>query len=474
MARISVDIANGWYQSFSPQLADLICVNLRPVVVESPAYSATALRSSEGVREVVDTLLKTSRGAKEAQGRPYFVQENALISLNADGTFVNHSDFSGVPISGTGRVKMAASRTLIWVVVPGGNSYHFNIATGVVTLNEELTFLGPAIDVWFKDSFFFFLTESIVFNANLDGITFTPTDFGTAEVDPDIISSGMVSNGQFYALGTETIQPYQTVGGSGFPLATIPTGTVERGLSSRFGAVKANNTFYFIGGGDQQEVAIWQFTGNSAVKVSTPAIDHFMQEAGDEEINAVFAWSYQIDGEEFVGFTFANRTFVYQVVASQRMGRSIWAERETSGTRWRVNTVVRAYNNIYVGDERTGKIGILDPSIYTEYGDKVLREFSTQPFNFDGAPVFANQYEMVMATGVGNAESPNPVVQHSYSENGMNFTPTLTRKMGEAGNYGHRVVWRRMGKIDRDRVLKFSTYEPVETSFFRLEADVVA
>jgi len=472
MPSVAVDIANGFYESFSPQYADLTCINLRPYISEGPAYSPTALRSTDGIDEEVLTSLKTSRGAKESQGIPYFVQRNSFISVSADGTFIDHSALNAVPITGTGRVKMAASRTIIWIVVPDGNSYYFNIDTGVLTLNLDPGFLGPAIDVVFKDSFFIFATRKIIFNSNLDGITFTPSDFGTAEVDPDEITALEVSNGQLYVLGTETIQPYRGSGGAGFPYTPVITNTLERGCAARFGAVKANNTFYFIGGGDQQEAAIWQFAGNNAIKISTPAIDHFIQALDDDQIKGVFSWSYQVEGEEYVGFTFANRTFVYQVVATQLKGRKIWHERQSAGTRWRVNTVVRAYNRVYVGDERTDKIGVIDPNIFTEYGDTVNREFTSQPFNFDGSPAFAGKYEMVMATGVGNAASPNPVVNHSYSTNGVNFTPQIPREMGQAGNYGHRVVWRRKGRIERERVLHFQTHEPVETTFFRIEADL--
>jgi hypothetical protein len=46
--------------------------------------------------------------------------------------------------------------------------------------------------------------------------------------------------------------------------------------------------------------------------------------------------------------------------------------------------------------------------------------------------------------------------------------------MGKQGEFGHRVVWRRMGKIERQRVLEFSTNEPCETTFFRIEADIEA
>lgn len=469
MVRGTLDIASGFYESFSPQYADLVCNNLRPYVSESPAYSPTSLRSTDGIREEVTTLFKTSRGAIEAKGTPFFVQENEFISLDEAGNVTTFGT-----ITGTGRVSMAASQTLIWIVVPDGNSYHFNIATGVLTLNLDPGFLGPAIAVAFKDSFFFFCTETIIFNANLDGITFSPTDFGTAEVNPDIIQTILELNGQFYAVGTETIQPYQTTGGSGFPLSTITTATVNRGVASRFGVVKANNTFYFIGGGDQQEVSIWVFTGTSAVKVSTPAIDHFMQEQSDDAIKSVFALSYETEGDEQISFTFPNRTFVYWPQTSQKLGRNIWTEKSTAGTRHRVNTVVRAFNRIYVGDERTEKIGIIDPSIFTEYGDTVSREFTTQPFNAQGATLFANEYEMVMASGVGNAASTNPVVNHSYSENGVNFTPTTSREMGEVGQFSKRQVWRRRGRIARSRVLKFQTNEPVETTFFVIEAEVEA
>ena len=81
---------------------------------------------------------------------------------------------------------------------------------------------------------------------------------------------------------------------------------------------------------------------------------------------------------------------------------------------------------------------------------------------------------MVMASGVGNAASTNPVVNHSYSENGVNFTPTTSREMGEVGQFSKRQVWRRRGRIARSRVLKSQTNEPVETTFFVIEAEVEA
>jgi hypothetical protein len=468
MARVPLDISNGFYESFAPQFADLICNNLRPVVPESEAYSQTALRATDGIDSFIESTYKTSRGAIEVNDVAYFVQANQFISVASDGTITAYGT-----ISGTGLVSMANSSTYIWIVVPETDSYYFNIGTGTLTLNADPNFLGPATSVRFKDSFFFFTTDSIVFNSDLDGITFTPTDYGTAEVDPDKIWTGEVCNGQYYAIGSRTIQPYQTVGGSGFPLDPIVNGTIERGLAARFAIAKADNTFFFMGGGDQQEVAIWRFTGNSAVKISTPAVDHYIQGLTNTQIESCFAFSYQTDGEEFVCFTFPNRTLVYQIYTSQKKGRNIWHERTSNDSRWRVNTIVRAHNKLYVGDELTDKIGILNPATPTEFGDTVFREFSTQPFNFDGAPAFVGSYELVMTTGVGNSSSTNPVVTHTYSEDGINFSPMFTREIGAVGEFSTRVIWRRMGRIARQRVLKFSVNEPCIVAFYRIEAEVI-
>jgi len=474
--RLPLDLSSGWYESFSRQMADLKCENMRPFFPESDGYNFSGARSTDGIREEVDTLLKTSRGAIEAGGVPYFVQDDTLISLAADGTQTNYTlddGGSAVTIVGTGRVSMAASSSLIWIVVPNGNTYFFRIGTGRINLNLDAGMLSGANAVVFFRSFFFFCSTTQVWNADLDGVSFTATSFGTAEVNPDPIQSILEVNGQFYAVGTETIQPYRGVGGSGFPIATVTTSTVQRGMAAKFAWAKADNTFFFMGGGDQQEVAIWRFVGNDAVKISTPAVDHYMQGLSNTEIEGVFAWSYQTEGEEYVGFTFANKTLVYQVIGSRLAQKSLLHERSSSETRWRVNTVVRAYNQIYVGDERTEKIGIIDPSIFTEYGDTLHREIVSQPFNFKGAPLFANSYEMVCATGVGIPADPNPVLNHTYSNNGVNFIPShVSRDLGEAGDFGVRCVFRRKGKLPQKRVFKWWTDTPAETTFYRMEAEV--
>lgn len=466
-ARIILDISEGFYESFSPQLANLRCVNLVPFVPESPAYSATGLRSTEGLVQKVDTGLGIGRGSIRSGTTPFFVQGKSLLSITQDGTITNYG-----AITGTGPVSMAQNGTILWVVVPNGDSFFLVISTGVLTKNVDPNFLGPATSVQFISGFFVFTTDDLFFNANLDGTTFTPTDFGVAEINPDKIVRGLADHNQLYILGTETIQVFKAVGGSGFPFQTIGGAVIERGLSARFGIVRADNTFFFMGGGGNEESAIYRFTGPSVVKISTPAIDSFIQGLSADEIESCVADTWATGGEEFIQFSFSSRTFVYLVSSSAKKGRHIWTEKETNGSQHRGTAVIEAFKEILFLDTLDSKIGVLDPKTFTEYGETKSRLFSTQPFAQDGKVLFANSYEMVMETGVGNDATENPVLNSRYSNNGINFFQTIARSIGGKGEFDTRVVWRRMGRIPRQRVLEFEITEPCSVTFYRIEAEI--
>jgi len=467
MARVPLDISNGFYESFSKPLANQQCVNLYPVVPETPARSQTAIRQTPGIDSFGTVSDLIGRGRDKIGETPFFVIGNSLYETASSGASINRGT-----IAGTGPVSMANDGTLIWIVVPGAQSYHFDTTTNTLTLNTDPNFLGPATSVSFKDGFFVFTTDDIIFNSNLDGTTFTPTDFGTAEIDPDKIFTSLVIHNQLMIPGTEIIEVFQTVGGAGFPFQRVSGAQIDKGLSARFAIVQADNTFFWMGGSNNELPSIYRAQGANSIKVSTPAIDRLIQSHTDAEIQDVTAWAYSQDGEEFIGFKFPATTIVFQVVASSRKGRPIWHERKTVGTTWRINFIQEAFGKLLTVDDQSGEIGRMDSNLFTEFSATPNRQFSTEPFNQDGLPLFASKYELIMETGVGNASSTAPVVNSSFSDNSVNFFQMLPRSIGGIGEFNTRVLWRRMGRIPRQRVLSFQVKEPCKIAFYRIEADL--
>ena len=134
----------------------------------------------------------------------------------------------------------------------------------------------------------------------------------------------------------------------------------------------------FVGAGANESPAIWALSGNSVAKISTTAIDKELSALTENQIADIYSWAYAEKGAYFVGFALPGTTLVYDTI-SQR-----WHERKSyvdgSLGAYRVNALVRAYNQLWAGDLVDGRIGRLSQEVYTEYGTEIRRSIVTQPF----------------------------------------------------------------------------------------------
>ena len=234
----------------------------------------------------------------------------------------------------------------------------------------------------------------------------------------------------------------------------------------------------WIGGGVNESPAIWAFSGNTAEKVSTTAIDSILQKMPTEEIQGAFAYSFAQSGAYFAGFTFDTITLEFNTVTNKWNTRTSLvtdARGEVSIQRWRANSVVTAYNRVLCGDAIDGRIGDMRRDIYTEYGGEILRVFSTQPFANQGTSFFVPNLELTMESGVGlEGVTVEPQIRLSYSKDAKTFNNEIWRGFGKIGEYFRRAIWRRLGRFSRFAVFRFEMSEPVKPVIIKLEADIVS
>jgi len=242
--------------------------------------------------------------------------------------------------------------------------------------------------------------------------------------------------------------------------------------------VDFDNSFLFIGGDVGEKPAIWKAVGSNASKISTSSVDQLIQKNTKEEIAKARAFTYAENGNYFAVFTIGNDTFVYDATTSALSGKHEWHERQSGITNgsgfqvWRSIHGIKAFGDIQVGDDRSGKIGTLDFDIKTEYGDKVERFFTTKPFINAGDSIFSHEIELLMQTGVGDATTPNPQIRMDYSDDeGRTFSNEISKSMGEVGEFKTRVRWSRLGRIPNTRMLRFKMTDPVEYNVYSLFAN---
>jgi hypothetical protein len=332
-------------------------VNFYPNIAQAPALNQETLYGTAGLEEVANAdTLTGNRGSHEMNGVPYFVMENRLFSMATDLSLTFHGE-----IAGTGRVSMADNGTQLMVLVPDGNGYIYNHVAdtfGQIT-DTDFTANGNPQLVVFIDGYFCLTTDTkkfIVSSLN-DGFNYNALDFGTAESDPDDIVAPVVFKNQLFIGGSQTIEAFQNIGGADFPFQR--TGLfLQKGIVSPFSIQTLQDTFVFIGAGQNESPAIWVLQGNDVAKISTTAIDKELSALTQAQVSSIYSWGYAEKGAYFVGFSLPSSTLVYDIITKRWHERKSVVDNTLGG--YRVTSMVRAYNKIWAGDLIDGRIGRLD------------------------------------------------------------------------------------------------------------------
>lgn len=476
---MQLEIATGFYQSESLPLTAQRCINLRPVVPQASALNQRALLDVQGINELTltgATINGLNRGAAVVAGVPYFVNGNNLYSITAGLVVTDH----GV-IEGNKRVSLANNGQFLVIVDPGNKAYSFDNETSVLIQITDTDFI-VSDTVSFKDGFFIFTASdgSVFFISNLnDPLTYNALDFGSADVRPDKIVASFVNHNELFIPGEVTFELFQNVGGADFPFVRVPGGDTQKGLFAKHSIIDFDNSFVFVGGAVNEQAAIWRMQGTGVKKISTSAIDNAIQKFTKDEIADAFAMTKAVKGSFEVYFTFTSsvipsKTFVYDATASALAEESTWYERQSGVTdnKWRVNSIVNVYGQLWVGDSIDGRIGQLDKDTHTEYGEVIFRQKTSRPFTSDQVPAFIDELKLTMESGVGNIGEDAPQIRMDFSDDGgETFSNEFWRTYGKIGRRERLPSWRRQGRVPRNRVLRFTTTENVRSNILRLDAE---
>lgn len=480
MPKVTLPIANGFYESESLPISAQECVNWYPNIVQSAGLSQETLFGTPGIIELTTTgeVFQENRGAHVKSGIPYFVNGTSLYSLDKSLDVEGNEVFSTTDlgtIEGTGGVSMADNGTQLMILVPGGKGYIYNEDSGspfVEITDLDFTANGAPQYCVFIDGYFAATTDTKkwIISALNDGTNWASTDVASAESDPDVIVAPVVQANQIFITGSETTEAYQNIpNGAGFPFVRSNI-FLDKGCFAPLTLVSAHGTFMMIGGGVNESPAVWQFTGGSFQKVSTTAIDSILSSFSDTVVAAAFSFTYADRGAYFIGFTVGNRTFVYDVITQR------WHERKSRlnelDVQWRVRSIVTAYGRTIVGDTIDGRIGQLSSEVYTEYGAIIRRVISTQPLANQGFAVKVSMVELTIESGVGNTDRPDPLISMDISDDAKTFDYERTMPMGKIGEYDRRAVWYRNGRAPRFRIFRFIMSDPVKPVIIKLEMTI--
>lgn len=487
---MEIPIGGSFYQMDSLPISAQECVNLFCNIPETPTVSKKQLLIPAGIRLATEAGSDApNRGSHNFLGYPYFVNGSGLYRVDQSIDGFGAKTYSATLVSGatelpgTERVIIADNGQeggQMVIVCPAldtkFNAFIYTTGGGLFAISDN-DFDGPVADVNYVDGYFWFTKKNgqRVFISELrDGAAYIATDFTSAEADPDYNVRSFILRNQPYVFGEQTVQAYQNVGGAGFPFTYIQGSVQAKGLASIYAVAEVNDLMIFLGGAVNESPAIWITNGGSIERLSTTPIDEEISTYEANTISACFAWTYSQAGAQFLGFNFPGEAcFVYDFKSKE------WHTRESVDSNsqqipYRVASIVKAYGELMVGDLLGSNIGILDRSVYTEYGDYIRRRFVTPQIDNEGQPFFIDSMEVVSKTGIGltSGQGANPLIDLSVSYNGgRTFSGAINRSVGRIGEYAIRTIWTQLGRAFREVCFKFEMSDPVAWAITKVEVN---
>lgn len=463
---VPIKFATQSYKLDSLQVSAQRCVNAYAERQPPDAKSQIVVNGTPGIAEWATCGTGPVRGMHTMGGVPYVISGERLYSIDRYGT----STEIGAGIIGTAPAAMADNGTEIGIVT-GGMGWTYDTTNGL-RLITSTNFYGANSIAFFKSLFCFDRrgTNQFYHSDVLDGQTYGALNYGTAETSSDLVIAVTEYKGNLIVWGEETAEPWFFSGAVVFPFQQYDGATVQRGLAAALAVAKEDEALFFIG----NDKIAYRLSGLQPVVQSTHAISSAWQKYAD--ISDAIAFSYTFNGHKFVVFQFpsANATWVLDIATG------LWHERDSidqggSTIRWRGSCSVQAYGKTLVGDFLTGKVGYLDSSVFTEFGDMVTMKLIAPVIHGDGNRVFMNYFEFDIETGVGLAtgQGSDPQIMLSISEDaGHTYYPLeQMQSMGQVGQYRERLRWSQCGSF-YDGVIKVEITDPVRRTVVSARADV--
>lgn len=456
------------YSHESAQIAAQRAVNMYAEAQPPNAKSDVSVHGAPGLTTFADCGNGGPvRGVHEMGGVLYAVSGDSLFSVNSAGTATN----VGTAISGSGPVMMVDNGTQLGIV-NGTYGYIYTVTGGLSVITDPSYYPANSID--YADSYFIFDrpgTNQWFMSDSLDGTSFTSTRIASAEAEHDFVVSVVKLSEAVYIFGTKSIEKWANAGAANFPWVRIPGAVRGRGIIGPRARTVADDGIFFVG----NDRVAFRIDDLQPVRISTHAIEIAWAKYGTVDDCHVFSFAHA--GHIFVVFSFPTEgaTWVYDVASG------LWHERESRDAnnnsigRWRGNCAVECYGKQMIGDWSSGKIGYVDRTIYTEFGDQIVGMGCSAPLHGDGAPVIQDTLEIEMETGVGlvTGQGSDPQVMIDISDDGGRTWGSYQRwaSFGALGAYRQRVRWRGLGQF-QERVIRVWISDPVRRTIIKALADL--
>lgn len=442
-----------------------------------PAYYMFPGLEASGTMPAPISATGEIRGSIVHGDKQYIVAANRLFSRTTSGTIVDISAATGLNLgTSTGLVSMASNGSFgnqIIIVDRTTTYYIYNVLANTFTaFTTPASLFLPAHNILpshvvYMDGYFIMndVGYGQVYISNVfDGTVFTSTNTANAEKDPDNVVALVATHKELYLIGEIGTEPWYN-SGSVFPFDPIPNTYIEVGCIASRSPASIKGVVFYLGKNTTGSLEVVAIEDGKETVVSTAPIEYqFGTYVTPSDAEGT---TFKINNHSFYKLSFIgqDKTWLYDITEKQWSELSSKYTVEARQGRWRAD-ILTFFNNEYICFHRhSNNIYKLKSSVYTEGGEPILWQLTSQVFESDRDRLTFPKLDVYMEHGTGNSVAPgdDPVINLEWSDDGGHtWSNVIKTPFGKLGEYFRYVSFLKLG-MSRNRIFRLTGGDPVKT-----------
>lgn len=483
MPKIPVDFSLGYYEDANHRLGNRQNYNCYPETTVG-AVNKTVLRSVEGYSKLLQDRSIKGNDAIMVNGIIYFMSGERLYS--SASPYTSSADLGFVSaVFNTAPAKLISNGKTVIILSPATNDpatdYYYDIAGGTVqsiaASDVDYISFGKARDVTFKDGYYLFITDTILFHgdnvATGTGLSFNPLSFAAIPTQAGAGVGLEVANSQVYVFTRKKTFIYQTASTTPFSFARSTGFDMDLGLTSYAGKTTFEDQIFVVGVTQGSVPQCYIISGTSFKYVGNQSADEF---AGSiTSLGRGLISSYQFRGHRFIHlaqnpvYSPIGPTIVLDLTETLIKGAPMWHYRAVaSGLGGFISSYIYKYLDISdIPSSGVGSVfalgargGFRGATIYKaeldqSYGNSEVFDLTTSDENLfsytfpfiraDGEPVDLKRVRLRFTDNVTEVELFITEDGTTFASLGSFDLTNIDSKTAE---------WRRIGRVNEDAAFK--------------------
>lgn len=453
----AIPLLGGVVGTSEAEFIESLPVNLEALVVDSNIAKGQ-FRAAAGAVDFA-TGPGVDRGGIVWNGTHYRVMGTKLVTVSNMGAVTELGDVgSGGPV----HLDYSFDR----LGINSGDRLYYWTGSSLIQVTDPD--LGRVLDMLWIDGYFMTTDgTNIVVTQLSDPTAVDPLKYGSAEDDPDMCTGLIKFNEEAYVLGTHTIQVFRNVGGNGFPFSTILGATIPYGCVSATAKCLFGPSFAFVGSQRNESLGVYLAGNGNADKISTRVVDDLL--AAETNPAGIVLQTVQSKDEERLLVHLSDRTLVFLLTASKVAGEPVWYQAQSGIDQpYRIRYPVEVGGRYIVGDANSAKLGVLDYTVATHFGELAQWRFETGMLYNESLGAIVHQLELVGLPGRQPFAASSEIFL-SLSTDGQFWGQERALSLGASGARNRRLAWRPHVRFGNYLGLRFRGYGPGLPGFARLE-----